>query len=288
MDYDILASLRKLGLTTYEAKTYLALLRFGALTASEVSSITGIPYPKVYTSIEKLKTLNLVSVVEQRPLMFKVEPPSKSLKELRDKIIEDIQKTSDFLISEFTPLYTAISKMRSYGRMNVLGKNRISRILSKILSRTSKSISISLPTYELIPHSKFLRALSNLSKRGVDVKLIVQSDELEKKARDLGLQVKNTMAPLPLMVISDDKTVIVVNKFELEDGLEQWSGVVSSCPECMRNVTKVFQSAWNGEISKVEVERTCLTRDEVEALIKYLRGWPSEKDISRVVNSSSL
>jgi sugar-specific transcriptional regulator TrmB len=279
MDYDILTSLRKLGLTAYEAKTYLALLRFGALTASEVSSITGVPYPKVYTSIEKLKSLNLVSVVEQRPLTFKVEPPSKSLEELRDRIIEDIRKTSDFLISEFTPLYTAISKMRSYGRINVLGKSRISRIVSKITSKTSKSISISLPNYELIPYSKFLRVLSNLSKKGVDVRLMAQSDELEKKARDLGFQVKNISASLPLMVISDDRTVIVVNKFELEDGLEQWSGVISSCPECIKNVTKVFQSAWNGEISKVEIERTCLTRDEMKALMKYLRGWPSEKDI---------
>jgi len=279
MDYDILTSLRKLGLTTYEAKTYLALLRFGALTASEVSSITGVPYPKVYTSIEKLKSLNLVSVVEQRPLTFKVEPPSKSLEELRDRIIEDIRKTSDFLISEFTPLYTAISKMRSYGRINVLGKSRISHIISKITSKTSKSISISLPNYELIPHSRFLQILSNLSKKGVDVRLIVQSDELEKKAIDLGFQVKNISASLPLMVISDDRTVMVVNKFELEDGLEQWSGVISSCPECVKNVTKVFQSAWNGEISKVEIERTCLTRDEMKALMKYLRGWPSEKDI---------
>ncbi|MBS7612973.1 TrmB family transcriptional regulator [Candidatus Bathyarchaeota archaeon] len=281
MDYDILVSLRKLGLTTYEAKTYFALLRFGMLTASEISSITGVPYPKVYTSIEKLKSFNLVSVAGQRPSMFKVEPPSKSLGELRDRMIEDIRKTSDLLISELTPLYTAISKMRFYGRTNVLGRSRINRTLSKIISKTSKSISISLPIYEPIPHNKLLQTLLKLSKKNVTVRLIVQSDELEKRAEDLGFEVKKTTAPLPLMLISDDKTVMVVNKFETEDGLEQWSGIISSCPECIKNVVKMFQNAWNGEILTADIERVCLTRDEVKALMKYLREWPSRKDISQ-------
>ncbi len=280
MDYDILTSLRRLGLTTYEAKTYLTLLRFGMLTASEISSITGIPYPKVYTSIEKLKSLNLVSVSEQRPLMFKVKPPSKSLGEFRDRLIEDIRKTSDFLISELTPLYTAISKMMLYGRTNVLGRSRISHTVSKVISKTVESISISLPVYELIPHDKLLQTLSKLSKKGVAVRLIVQSDELEKKAKDIGFEVKKTTAPLPLMVISDNKTVMIVNKFETEDGLEQWSGIISSCPECIKNVVKMFQSAWNGEILPADIERTCLTQDEIKALMKYLREWPSTRDIS--------
>lgn len=281
MEYDILNSLRKLGLTTYEAKAYLALLRFGALTASEISSVTGIPYPKVYTSIEKLKSLNLVSTVEveQRPLMFQVEPPSKSIGGLRDKIIEDVQKTSEFLISELTPLYTAISKMRFYGRSHVLGRSRVARTLSKVLSKTYKSIHISLPIYELIPHGKLLQSLSRLSRRDVTVRLIVQSDELEKKAKSLGFDVRKTTAPLPLIVISDEKTVMVVSKFETEDGLEQWSGIISSCPECIKNVTKMFQSAWNGEISPVDIERTCLTRDEVKAIMKYLREWPSQREL---------
>lgn len=280
MTYDILTSLRKLGLTTYEAKTYLALLRFGALTASEISSITGVPYPKVYTSIEKLKSLNLVDVAEQRPLMFKVESPSKSLEALKDKIVEDIQKTSDFLVSELTPLYNAISKMRFYGRTNVLGKSRISRTISKMISKTSKSLSISLPVYELIPHNKLLQALSKLSKKSIAIRLMVQNDELEKKAGDMGFEVRKTTAPLPLIVISDDKTVMIVNKFETEDGLEQWSGIISSCPECIKNVVKMFQGAWNGEILPADIERACLTRDEVKALMKYLREWPSQKDTS--------
>ncbi|MEM2240297.1 MAG: helix-turn-helix domain-containing protein [Candidatus Bathyarchaeia archaeon] len=283
MEYDLLSSLRKLGLTSYEAKAYLAILRFGALTASEISSITGIPYPKVYTSIEKLKSLNLISVVEQRPLMFQVEPPSKSIGDLRDRIIKDIYKTSDFLISELTPLYTAISKMRFYGRTHVLGKSRISRVLSKTISKTSKSLSISLPIYELIPYDKLLSALSKLAKKNVVVRLIVQSDELEKRAKSLGFEVRKTTAPLPLILVSDDRTVMVVSKFETEDGLEQWSGIVSSCPECIRNVMKMLQSAWSGEVLTADIERVCLTQDEVKAIMKYLREWPPQKGASQTV-----
>jgi len=50
----ILKRLREVGLTSYEAKSYLSLLERDTLTVSEVSKLAGIPRPNAYEALEKL------------------------------------------------------------------------------------------------------------------------------------------------------------------------------------------------------------------------------------------
>ncbi len=282
MSFDIISSFKKLGLTSYDAKIYMSLLKFGSLTAYEISSASGVPYPKVYSSINKLKELKLVDVVNARPLKFKPAPPDESISELKNRIIEDLEKTSYFLIRELSPLYTAVSKMRRYGRVSIIGRIRIKRTISKILLKANQSLMISLPVYELIPKDALLKNLTKVSKKGVEIKLIVQNTEFEEMARKFRLQVKFTQMRLPLIVVVDKRIVMLCNRLRIEDGTEQWVCVMSLCNECAQNAIKVFQSVWENKPLKAEIKRTCLTDDEMHALIKYLKGWPSLKDLTRL------
>jgi sugar-specific transcriptional regulator TrmB len=55
----ILKRFRDLGLSSYEAKSYLSLLERDTLTVSEVSKLAGIPRPNAYDALEKLMTKGL-------------------------------------------------------------------------------------------------------------------------------------------------------------------------------------------------------------------------------------
>lgn len=55
----ILRRFRELGLSSYEAKSYLSLLERDTLTVSEVSRLAGIPRPNAYDALEKLMTKGL-------------------------------------------------------------------------------------------------------------------------------------------------------------------------------------------------------------------------------------
>lgn len=50
----ILKRLKDIGLTSYEARSYLSLLERDTLTVSEVSKLAGIPRPNAYEALEKL------------------------------------------------------------------------------------------------------------------------------------------------------------------------------------------------------------------------------------------
>jgi sugar-specific transcriptional regulator TrmB len=54
---DLLASLTDIGLTEYEAKVYLALLREHPATGYQLSKLSGVPRSMVYTSLKRLATL---------------------------------------------------------------------------------------------------------------------------------------------------------------------------------------------------------------------------------------
>jgi sugar-specific transcriptional regulator TrmB len=61
---DIHDNLQKLGLTQYESRAYAALLRSPKVTAYELAKESGIPPSKVYEVLERLRSKQLVGVVE--------------------------------------------------------------------------------------------------------------------------------------------------------------------------------------------------------------------------------
>uniref|UniRef100_A0A7C4B9B6 TrmB family transcriptional regulator n=1 Tax=Thermofilum pendens TaxID=2269 RepID=A0A7C4B9B6_THEPE len=71
--------LRKLGLTSYEAKAYVALVSSGSLTATELASKGEIPQPRVYDVVRSLMEKGLIAVSEGRPKKFTALPPEIAL-----------------------------------------------------------------------------------------------------------------------------------------------------------------------------------------------------------------
>lgn len=71
--------LRRLGLTSYEAKAYAALVGGGSLTATELASRSEIPQPRVYDIVRSLMEKGLIMVSEGRPRRFTALPPQIAL-----------------------------------------------------------------------------------------------------------------------------------------------------------------------------------------------------------------
>ncbi|HUK84674.1 MAG TPA: helix-turn-helix domain-containing protein, partial [Candidatus Acidoferrum sp.] len=77
--------LQRVGLTEYEAKTYLALLTTHLSTATRVSEKSGVPRTKIYSVLESLKNKGWVRIYSGVPLLFKVVEPMAVF----DKVKED-------------------------------------------------------------------------------------------------------------------------------------------------------------------------------------------------------
>jgi sugar-specific transcriptional regulator TrmB len=66
MDEGVVDRLRVLGMSLYEARIYVGLLRHGPQNGNEVSKSAGIPSSKVYSTLEKLVTKGIVQSVKTR------------------------------------------------------------------------------------------------------------------------------------------------------------------------------------------------------------------------------
>ncbi len=83
--------LKEAGLTEYEAKCYVALLRYGSMEGSEVADKADVPKTRVYDSLRSLDEKNLASKIQERPMKFSAVEPENGLKPLYEKYIERLK-----------------------------------------------------------------------------------------------------------------------------------------------------------------------------------------------------
>lgn len=79
----IVERLRKLGLTEYEAKVYLCLLRYQLNSASGLSERSGVPRTKIYSVLESLTAKGWIKIYSGVPLLFKPLDPAEIFERMK-------------------------------------------------------------------------------------------------------------------------------------------------------------------------------------------------------------
>ncbi len=92
-DEKILDNFIKLGMTTYEAKAYLALLRCGESYGSEISKNSLIPGAKIYETLDRLVEKGLAYLTKDNPVCYQALP----LEDYLNNKQNDFNLTIDFL-----------------------------------------------------------------------------------------------------------------------------------------------------------------------------------------------
>jgi sugar-specific transcriptional regulator TrmB len=75
--------LETFGLTEYEAKCFVALVRIDHGTAREVAEVADVPRPRVYDSVESLGERGLADVQESQPRRFRAVAPRDAIDRIR-------------------------------------------------------------------------------------------------------------------------------------------------------------------------------------------------------------
>ncbi|MFB6311270.1 MAG: TrmB family transcriptional regulator [Salinirussus sp.] len=88
-DTDAIAGLERLGLTSYEARVFVALQKLGTGTASEIADVAEVPRSQVYGAAERLEERGLVETRQSTPTAYR----PVSLEQARTALLEDLQST---------------------------------------------------------------------------------------------------------------------------------------------------------------------------------------------------
>jgi len=164
--------LELLGLTKYEASAYEALVRLGKAGAPEISRESGVPYGRIYDTLNSLVNKGLVIVIPEKAKKFIAAPPESIEKILNTKIREMLNLKED--IKKLKTIYTTTEEPVEIAR----GKRNFYKVIKRVPRPEKYSYSIRF-TSEIRP--EWVNDNRKEIKKGVDLKRLVKYDENTKE-----------------------------------------------------------------------------------------------------------
>lgn len=198
----VVEKLKRIGLTEYEAKAYVALLEVHLNTATKVSEKSGVPRTRIYSVLESLAHKSWVRIYSGVPLLFKAQAPQ----EVFDKIKEEY---GEFLDSVKSTLKEEVKNMKE---KFVIKKFDIGLEGLKEEIKKAKTVEINNATAE------FIKKISDTFKPNAQVKVLLFPGErklklsnVQFKLAEVGIVsiVRNREMPSMSIVLDEDRTFTV-------------------------------------------------------------------------------
>lgn len=158
---EVLSALSKLGLTGFEARAYVSLLRSGKTTGYELSKASGIPSSKIYGVLHHLVAKNLVLPLESHPVRYLPRPPEEWI----GTYAKTFTETFSFLKKHLAELYQQAGQEEVVAR-NLIGRRDIARKTRELIAQTRQSLYLALWREEW---RSIQRAVKRIHGRGVEI-----------------------------------------------------------------------------------------------------------------------
>ncbi|MBU1973818.1 MAG: helix-turn-helix domain-containing protein, partial [Nanoarchaeota archaeon] len=91
----MIIKLKKLGLSPYEAKSYIVLVKFGPLSGKNIAKKAEVPPTSVYRNLESLREKGFVQILQKEPLIYQAVDPEVAITHyvnLKKVIWEEIEQ----------------------------------------------------------------------------------------------------------------------------------------------------------------------------------------------------
>jgi len=205
-------SLEKIGLTSYEIKTFSALLKTGELTASDLSQKSGVPYSKIYEVLGTLEEKSWIGSDDSRPTKYFAKSPSTGLETTKQKIENDFLQNQNIILNELVPLYEKSGVSEKPDIWVLSGAINITAKILEMVDACRNEVLIALPEAgeELVRQA--LPKLRSLHDKGVDI-TILTSDKIDKESVTAIKRVATVKIKKGLFgggIISDKRYVVIL------------------------------------------------------------------------------
>jgi sugar-specific transcriptional regulator TrmB len=178
--------LHEVGLTEYETKAYLTLLERGVMTASEVSEFGGIPYSKVYETLNSLERKGWIEVERGRPSRYFPKAPSEALEAERLRLEDMLGGWKHIVMGELQPLYEQRELFEKPDIWILRGEFSVMAKLHEMLDVVKSELLIAVPTFAKRFVDASVSILDQVRNSGVRVQIMVSGKWTEKELNMLG------------------------------------------------------------------------------------------------------
>jgi len=178
--------LREVGLREYETRAYLTLLERGAMTASKVSEHGGVPYSKVYETLNSLERKGWIEVERGRPSRYFPKAPSESLEGAKLRLEDMVNGWKHVIMGELQPLYEKRELLEKPDIWILRGQFSILAKLREMLDAAKNELMIAVPTFAKGFVDASVSVLGQVRDSGVRVQIMMAEGEHIKKVSKVG------------------------------------------------------------------------------------------------------
>ncbi|ABK77645.1 transcriptional regulator [Cenarchaeum symbiosum A] len=174
-------ALTSIGLTGYEIRAYMELLRSGGMTASEISQRSGVSYSKIYEVLGSLEEKGWTSSDDSRPTRYTAKSPATGLETAKQRIDSEFSGNSGVITGELAPLYEKSGTSEKPDIWFLSGTVNIAAKVLEMVETCRNEVLVAVPEAgeELIKQA--MPKLRYLHDRGVDI-TVLTSDKMDAEA----------------------------------------------------------------------------------------------------------
>ncbi|MFW9956198.1 MAG: MEDS domain-containing protein [Candidatus Thorarchaeota archaeon] len=218
--------LEDFGLTSYEAKVYLAAIKLGMASASQIGKASGIRREEVYRTLPKLEKIGLLDRVLGRPIQFKAISVNDGLSMLiqkkevsAKKEIRNLSIKKDEILKKFKPERIEPERIDENSHFILVSeKDTVAKRMESLIQESQNSIDIVDAPINVVRFMlNYEESLSRAIRRNVQVRIITEyPDDQEALLRMLESNIPNRRVVLkyiddiPSRYVLIDKTEVML------------------------------------------------------------------------------
>jgi HTH-type transcriptional regulator, sugar sensing transcriptional regulator len=256
----------RLGLTQYEARAYMALLRRDGSTPAEVAKVAGVPRPRIYDVIDSLVARGLVSVRPGRTGKYAATSPGDAvslLVEIHRERLQMLEGDADAVTAALLPAYMEGSRhddpldyielIRSPETVAKRFGELVQAVEREILSFTKPPFAVRIKENDAglrLAATRQVRTVYELSllddpPNRVGIERFIEAGEQARFVAEL---------PMKLGII--DRRVVMLAMTDPVAGTEGLTTLIIENAQLARCLTLAFEQVWQSGVDFAEACRT--------------------------------
>jgi sugar-specific transcriptional regulator TrmB len=166
---DAVASLERLGLTTYEAKVFIALQKLGSGTAREVSRVADVPRSQVYSVTESLEDRGLVEVQQSSPMQYRPVSIEEARRTLKERFETESERAFDYVESVRDQGASDAEEQEAIWTLS--GRDHVAERAADLVRNADDHVVFAARSPDQVPDA-LVDAITAAADRGVDVRVV--------------------------------------------------------------------------------------------------------------------
>ena len=170
--------LEQFGLSSYAARTFVALSSLGIGTARDVSQVSEVPRTRVYDAMDELRNRGLVDVKQSSPKQFWAISPESTSRSFE----HEYEQRTEVLRTALSDLVPVQRRTTQRGVWTVDGQPAVTERVREFFESAEEEIVYM--TVEDLLTEDLIEALADAADRGVSIKLGGVSAEVQERIQD--------------------------------------------------------------------------------------------------------